>query len=426
MKLIKKVFVFGVIIFSQILLNAEATPECGGNPGGNDPACWTSQKIVCQWETVGTIYNCMYDNVLCSDGYSNNNAQSCSEGRCDEHGGVGSVYGYFKQGNCGIWCTNSSEPDPGSSYTCHYIDEYTSWTQCVNGVQIGENPHWATKSGTDCENAPSTRRCPFRCLGHLDFDEKECPDTESDLTKDTIWHRVTNCTGASKCAYTKKAKCGSANEGEYETLTATNPNLCGAGFTANNFNDSQAELDGKWTWQCSKAGYDAVGCFARKKGECPPIPNPPYNLTDDACGYGKINRVSLSDGIFTWYCGTGGEDLSPGSFREVPSAGTVINVSDEFASSTQCTCTAGYTYSCQVTVPADCSNHCDEMATEIRTPFKKETACFPNEGDLIPVTREDYADNHASGQPATCENKQVQCPPCGVNAGGSGTVNETN
>jgi hypothetical protein len=66
------------------------------------------------------------------------------------------------------------------------------------------------------------------------------------------------------------------------------------------------------------------------------------------------------------------------------------------------------------------------MVTEIHTPFKKETACFPMEGDFIHVTREDYADNHASGQPATCENKQVHCPPCGVNAGESSTINETN
>jgi hypothetical protein len=429
MKLIKKVFIFGVIILSQILLNAEAAPKCGGNPGGNDPACWTSQKETCKWTTIGTIYHCKKDNILCSDGYSNNDAQSCSKGRCDTHGGKGSLYGYFKKGNCsGLWCTNKSEPKPVVRYTCHYIDKYNNWTQCVNGVQIGKNPHWTTRSGTNCSNVSSTKSCPM-CTGTLPIAATKCPNADSNLTKDVAWHKVADCTGASKCSYTKKVDCGPKNNTNQTTLTSSSLGLCNAPGVVSNFDDAMTEFDGDWTWGCVKSGYDSAQCLAHKFGSCAPTTNAPYNDKEKACKEGHINSVSLNNGIFSWKCGTNG-GASLGSFVDSSQGaqGITLNATPDTYAPTDCQCTAGYTYYCSVQ-SANCTDKCGEMATEIHIPFKKETACFPTESSPISVTRDDYATNlvnHASGQPATCENKQVHCPPCGVNAGESGVINETN
>jgi hypothetical protein len=189
------------------------------------------------------------------------------------------------------------------------------------------------------------------------------------------------------------------------------------------------EVDGDWTWNCVKSGYDSASCLAHKFGSCAPTTSAPYDDKNDACQEGHINSVSLNNGTFSWKCGTNG-GASLGSFVDISqnAQGTTINATSDTYAPTDCQCTAGYTYYCQI-APANCSDHCGEMATEIHTPFKKETACFPNEGDFIPVTREYYASKlakHGPGEPDVCENKQVQCPPCGVNPGESGTVNETN
>ena len=467
MKLIKKVFIFGVIILSQILLNAEAAPKCGGNPGGNDPACWTSQKETCKWTTIGTIYNCKKDHILCSDGYSNNNAWPCSGGRCDTHGGKGSKYGYFKKGNCsGLWCTNKPEPKPVVRYTCHYIDKYNNWTQCVNGVQIGKNPHWTTRSGTNCSNVSSTKSCPmatcigsrpsgshvcsgsdsglsantpwhktdncstagkcayyYQCTGgNPPFGANWCAGDNTGLTSDVTWQQVSSCTSARKCEYTMAVGCGSANNGEYvSTADVKTAGTCPSGVTETNFVDNSGLPSGAgWTWNCTKANYVTSSCSAKKSGWCEISANGPFTSLDQACKYGSFHSVHLgSDGILKWTCGSGdtssGVSYHIGSFDANDATVGLSVPHDGVPMTTSCFCQPSYEYSCaDAGYTKDCSQHCGETNTHLRVPVKTDKACFPNQH--LPVTEAEHP----------CPDQTIQCPPCGVNAGESSTINETN
>jgi len=291
-------------------------------------------------------------------------------------------------------------------------------------------------AGCACAAASSESRwysfsctTPATCTGSLPIGATKCPNADSNLTENVAWHKVADCSGASKCSYTRKVDCGPKNNTNQTTLTSSSSGLCKAPGVVHNFDDKMTEFDGDWTWNCVKSGYDSASCLAYKFGSCAPTTSAPYDDKNDACQEGHINSVSLNNGTFSWKCGTNG-GASLGSFVDISqnAQGTTINATSDTYAPTDCQCTAGYTYYCQI-APANCSNHCGEMATEIHAPFKKETACFPNEGDFIHVTRENYADNvikHAPGEPDVCENKQVQCPPCGVNPGESGTINETN
>ncbi len=261
-----------------------------------------------------------------------------------------------------------------------------------------------------------------------------CSDTTTGLTVDVSWHKVTNCTGATKCAYTKKAECGPANGNSYETKSALeNAGLCSNGFIMTNFNDTSGVPGGGWDWKCEKAGYDTNSCSAKKTGECKPAPN---NVTlNNACSNGKLNSIyfDFDETKFTWACGTleNGQPSNPTShllyngsisgykFQNQPVSDTIEKHST--GGNQDCTCTPAYVYTCPVTISADCSSKCEQWAEEEHKPFKKDNNCFTNvSGDFI---------NEVEYETATgkkCLNQQIKCPPCGVTNGGSDTVIEVN
>ncbi len=329
---------------------------------------------------------------------------------------------------------------------------------CVNGSVI-----WTDKIANDrtwdwqCYDPHSegTLNCAatrsYICTGLLSPGSNVCPGTNTGLTADTPWHKVSNCTGASKCAYTKKAECGPANGGKYHSeADLKNTGLCQSGFTPSafteeptEFSDTQGNFSGRWAWTCSKSGYDTSDtCSATKYGQCNDAPTTaPYtslNGQNGACRFGHFNSVSVdNNGVFRWTCGTnsytGVNTRHIGSFNSSDTSTGNAVPADSYEPVTggnnNCQCTADYKYYCQ-SAGYNCTNKCGQNVEEVYYAYKEDKHCFPNENTRIMITQEEYNNqpisSHGANQPSTCTNKPVTCPPCGVGGGGSDTINETN
>ena len=432
MKTIKIVFILIITIFLQVSIGVEAAPKCGGgNPNGSDPACWTSETEPCRWRSIGTIYSCNNDGVLCSDGWTNSNAGPCP-GTCDSHGGQGSRYGEFKKGNCGLWCTNDPEPGPVKKDTCYYIDKYDDWTECVSGVQVGTKPHWTSRSGKNCSNASATKSCPMPvCTGIVPTGGIKCSGDEVGLTVDIPWQKATGgCTSARKCEYVMSPECGSANEESYKrTSELTLPDIrCAAENVMSNWLDQSefATASGiAWTWKCNRSSLD-VDCLAYKMGECVD-PDPtvgPYNSRNDACRFGAFNSVRLgTDDILRWQCGTGTSAKHIGSFISNDSGSGALVAVDYYGpreGGVECQCTPSYQYECIATNAyvnnETCINRCGENIVQIYQAVKKDETCFINEPAIL-IGKAEYFDEVKS----TCHNESVLCPPCGTQEGEGGS-----
>ncbi len=368
-------------------------------------------------------------------------------------------YTYYT-GTYTAYCDNGS---PILFAGCGSANDNSFNQKPVNNLCINSDVVWTDEVANDgdwnwnCKDSHSGKvvGCSARriaqCTGTLPAGAKICPGTNTGLTANTPWHKVADCAGATKCAYTKKAECGSANGGKYHLeVELKNAGLCQSGFTPSafteeptEFSDDQGNFFGKWVWTCSKSGYDTSNeCLATKYGQCNDAPtNVPYanlNGQNGACRFGHFNSVSVdSNGVFRWTCGTnsytGLNTRHIGSFNSSDAgAGSVVfadNYEPVTGGSNNCQCTAQYKYYCQ-SAGYNCTNKCGQNVEEIYYAYKEDKHCFPNEDTRIMVTQEEYNNqpisSHGANQPTACTNKPVTCPPCGAGGGGSDTINETN
>jgi tetratricopeptide (TPR) repeat protein len=321
-----------------------------------------------------------------------------------------------------------------STYTICNNNVYAEWGNVCTGTRpIGSHVCSGSDSGLSVDTAwhktddcSTAGKCAYyyQCTGgNPPFGANWCAGDNTGLTSDVTWRQVFPCTSARKCEFTVPAGCGPADNGEYvSTAKLRTFSTCPSGATETNFVDNSGLASGAgWTWNCTKANYATSSCSAKKKGECEVSANGPFNSLSDACKYGAFHSVYLDgSGILRWTCGSG--DSSPGSpiyhigsFETNNAAFGVSVPHDHTPMSTSCFCKPSYVYSCvDGGYTKDCSKHCGETNSLIRTPVKTDTDCFPNEH--LSVTEAEY----------NCPDQSVQCPPCGVNAGESGTINEAN
>jgi tetratricopeptide (TPR) repeat protein len=323
-------------------------------------------------------------------------------------------------------CKGSSSAGEGAIH-CSANRQYT----CTGTRPIGSHVCSGSDSGLSVDTAwhktddcSTAGKCAYyyQCTGNPPSGATVCTGDSTGLTSDITWRQVFPCTSARKCEFTVPAGCGPADNGEYvSTAKLRTFSTCPPGATETNFVDNSGLVSGAgWTWNCTKANYATSSCSAKKKGECEVSANGPFNSLSDACKYGAFHSVYLDGGILKWTCGSGdGSSGSPtyhiGSFETNNAAFGAIVSPDQTPMSTSCFCKPSYVYSCvDGGYTKDCSKHCGETNSLIRTPVKTDTDCFPNEH--LSVTEAEY----------NCPDQSVQCPPCGVNAGESGTINEVN
>ena len=330
---------------------------------------------------------------------------------------------------CGS-ANNSSFSQKPASNLC--INSDVVWT---DEMANDGDWNWYCKDSYSGKEVGCSAESIAKCIGPPPAGAKQCLGTDTGLTADTSWHKVIDCAGATKCAYTKKAECGPANGNHYKTEDAlTTAGLCADNATAT-FSQKPGELDDNgWEWTCNKSGYDSSDtCSAEKDGGCNnQSTEAPYNTLDEACKSGAFNSVHIEGGVFKWTCGTDNSPQHVGSFNDNNSNfGALVSSDGHYPTGggdPNCICDADYKYYCQ-SYGYNCTNKCGQNVEEVYYAYKEDKNCFPNENTKIMVTKQEYNSNfadHAPDQPTTCTNKSVTCPPCGATNGGSDTVNETN
>ncbi len=348
----------------------------------------------------------------------------------------------------GCACAEASAFSEWKNFSC------TTPKRCTGSLPAGAKQCSDTNTGLtadtpwervdNCSNVGSAKcKYEFQCS---DGDPNRqppngaqwCPGDSHGLTVRTNWHEVSTCTTADKCEYYFAPECGPANRHSFSTETqVTQAGLCEANNTASSIDSSQLEVGGPWTWTCSRSGH-TINCEAYQIGQCSSNTGGDVTMSN-ACTVGKINSINFNGGTLNWSCGTIDADPPVAQsllYNKQPIQGYNFDInamiSDSVAKHTdnlKCACSPRYVYTCPVTTQADCSNHCDSSVEEVHTPFKRDVHCFMGKSTGYFTTKQDYASHpsqHASGEPTTCTNKSVTCPPCGASGGGSDTINETN